>query len=318
MPASGTWTIVSAGVTDRDMKYASQTEALDRLIGVRSTLAGADKAEALESPEYLEAAWDVVVEHEPLIHFVLSKKKISPDMANYEDAASYLTGALFDCCWTYNPYIPNAAKFSTFAIQSISFQLLRFFDIEARKHMPYYIPINVTPEWVEDRTRAIYDELQQKLNSSDEIRYNPHHREKLREAAKKKMTPLLNAQWSMNARPINTKRFTVGEAGEYDQIELDPIELVPDSPEHTTPESDPVFEEVVADTTYQEVIKIMSEQLNLRDKTVLSLRFGLNGSEAHTLADIGTVLGLTPERIRQIERKAMGRLRGAIGTARYT
>ena len=46
-----------------------------------------------------------------------------------------------------------------------------------------------------------------------------------------------------------------------------------------------------------------------REATVLRLRFGLGGENEHTLEEIGTRFLVTRERIRQIEAKALGKLR---------
>jgi RNA polymerase primary sigma factor len=45
-----------------------------------------------------------------------------------------------------------------------------------------------------------------------------------------------------------------------------------------------------------------------RDRQVLALRYGLGGAEAKTLDDVGLRLGLSRERIRQIERDSLTRL----------
>ena len=45
-----------------------------------------------------------------------------------------------------------------------------------------------------------------------------------------------------------------------------------------------------------------------RDRQVLALRYGLGGAEAKTLDDVGLRLGLSRERIRQIERDSLKRL----------
>ena len=42
---------------------------------------------------------------------------------------------------------------------------------------------------------------------------------------------------------------------------------------------------------------------------MLSLRFGLDGKKNHTLADIGRRLDVSRERVRQVEMKALRRLR---------
>ena len=45
------------------------------------------------------------------------------------------------------------------------------------------------------------------------------------------------------------------------------------------------------------------------ERTVISLRFGLNGQEIHTLESIGERFGLTPEMVGQIEAEAIEKLR---------
>jgi RNA polymerase primary sigma factor len=50
------------------------------------------------------------------------------------------------------------------------------------------------------------------------------------------------------------------------------------------------------------------ENLEVREATVLRLRFGLGDTQAHTLKEIGLELGLTRERVRQIETEALSKL----------
>lgn len=50
------------------------------------------------------------------------------------------------------------------------------------------------------------------------------------------------------------------------------------------------------------------EDLDTREATVLRMRFGLGDTQTHTLKEIGCELGLTRERVRQIETEALGKL----------
>lgn len=64
---------------------------------------------------------------------------------------------------------------------------------------------------------------------------------------------------------------------------------------------------------YQSLLKEKIEEvlatLSPREARVLKLRFGLNSDKAYTLEEVGEKFGLTRERIRQIEGKALRRLR---------
>jgi RNA polymerase primary sigma factor len=51
------------------------------------------------------------------------------------------------------------------------------------------------------------------------------------------------------------------------------------------------------------------ETLSERERAVLEMRFGLDGSQGRTLEEVGRAFGVTRERIRQIEAKALRKLR---------
>jgi RNA polymerase primary sigma factor/RNA polymerase nonessential primary-like sigma factor len=54
------------------------------------------------------------------------------------------------------------------------------------------------------------------------------------------------------------------------------------------------------------------KELPEKEQTVIVSRFGLDGDEAKTLEEIGREMGLTRERVRQIEMAALVRLRNTI------
>jgi len=49
-------------------------------------------------------------------------------------------------------------------------------------------------------------------------------------------------------------------------------------------------------------------RLPYRERTILELRYGLSGEEAHTLEEVGRRFGVTRERVRQIETRTLRRL----------
>ncbi len=53
----------------------------------------------------------------------------------------------------------------------------------------------------------------------------------------------------------------------------------------------------------------MLEQLSEREMRIIKLRFGLGGEGPYTLEETGRFLGITRERVRQIQEKALSKLR---------
>ncbi len=84
--------------------------------------------------------------------------------------------------------------------------------------------------------------------------------------------------------------------------------LVDDS--HTSPEDDLIKRE--ASSLVGEALQFLSEQ----EKTVIRLRFGLSGGGALTLKEIGERMGISRERVRQIECQAKSRLKKSFARRR--
>lgn len=68
-------------------------------------------------------------------------------------------------------------------------------------------------------------------------------------------------------------------------------------------------EEVILNMDLRNKLEYTLDTLDDRSKDVLIKRFGLNGQEPMTLEEIGEIYNVTRERIRQIESKALRRLR---------
>jgi len=59
----------------------------------------------------------------------------------------------------------------------------------------------------------------------------------------------------------------------------------------------------------QEQIESVLSTLTDREEKVLRLRFGIGGGFSRTLEEVGTIFNVTRERVRQIETKALNKLR---------
>lgn len=122
------------------------------------------------------------------------------------------------------------------------------------------------------------------------------------------------------------------ELGEYLKLPLDKIEELyihlsepssldapvgdeeDDSIVSYTAGDDESIEAQYDNTELNEQLNIILSTLSPKEKEVISLRFGFTDGTSHTLESIGAILGLTRERIRQIEDKAMIKLRNPMRT----
>jgi RNA polymerase sigma factor (RpoD-like family) len=59
----------------------------------------------------------------------------------------------------------------------------------------------------------------------------------------------------------------------------------------------------------QEIYSVLGDVLTEREKDIISLRYGLATGESHTLEEVGGLFNLSRERVRQIQTKAMRKLR---------
>lgn len=66
---------------------------------------------------------------------------------------------------------------------------------------------------------------------------------------------------------------------------------------------------VIASETNRRLLKIMEEILTEKECNIVKLRFGIEDGHPRTLQEVGTIYGFTRERIRQIEKNAIRKLR---------
>jgi len=90
----------------------------------------------------------------------------------------------------------------------------------------------------------------------------------------------------------------IGEAGEESELSEFIADKVSQSPE----------EQATSEVLKEQLTKVL-ESLPKREREVIELRFGLLDGRSRTLDEVGKQFGLSRERIRQIERKALAALR---------
>ncbi|MGQ9615818.1 MAG: sigma-70 family RNA polymerase sigma factor [Spirochaetota bacterium] len=87
---------------------------------------------------------------------------------------------------------------------------------------------------------------------------------------------------------------------EDDSSELIDMVVDTDSMEH---------EEEMFFTTLQGLLRQVLNKLSKREKKIIELRFGLDGEGPYTLDETGNILGITRERVRQIQNSALRKLK---------
>ncbi len=122
------------------------------------------------------------------------------------------------------------------------------------------------------------------------------------------LDPVLNRKW----------RQAVSKIRDILRISMDPMSL--ETPvgnnEEATEFGDFIPDESVVEPVDAASKELLREQirsvlsfLSDREREVLEMRFGLNDGKDHTLEEVGKSFGVTRERIRQIEAKALRKLR---------
>lgn len=210
----------------------------------------------------------------------------------------YLATSSFDCDDMYQAGmlglikaaekfdVSKQCKFSTYAVWWIGQSISRcIFDESNTIRIPVHMSELILRY---NRTQNEFWIKKQRLASNEEI-------SELLKISVEKVREIKYFQNMTNLKRLNA---TIGDDGES-FLE----EFIPDN-NNESPEKYTEDKELTS-----EINKICEERLTEREVRIINFRFGLNGERAHTLQEIGDKEKITRERIRQIEKKAIDKLK---------
>jgi len=175
-------------------------------------------------------------------------------------------------------------KFSTYAYWWIRQGITRTIANDART---IRLPIHIVEKL--NKLKKAHRELRKELNR------NPTEAEL---AAVLDLTP----EQLRNLQQVRRRSLSLNHrVGKGEDTEL--MELLEDS-STLSPEA-----QMSENMMRQEVHMILGDVLTEREKDIISLRYGLTTGEPHTLEEVGGLFNLSRERVRQIQTKAMRKLR---------
>lgn len=178
----------------------------------------------------------------------------------------------------------QGARFSTYASWWIKQAIKRALINSVQPiHVPAYM-VELIAKWKQTSTR--FEEQHGRQPTLEEL-------SKLLGLSIKKVSIIRAAGKAFHS----VSQAPMGEDGEpvnFNEVITDP---------RAVPPEEPIFREDEIRTIYS-----LLDAIDEREATVLKLRFGLDGKEPLTLKQIGAEIGLTRERVRQIEVEALRKL----------
>jgi RNA polymerase primary sigma factor len=174
-------------------------------------------------------------------------------------------------------------RFSTYATWWIRQTITRAIADQGRT---IRVPVHMT-----DRIRRLYRTARE-LEQERGRKPTPEEIAERMDLEPRKVQWMLKVSW----RPLSLER----PVGEEEDSELGSFIEDDNSPTPTQSANDSLLREKVEE---------MLSTLTPREARILRLRFGLQNGRSYTLEEVGEKFGLTRERIRQIEGRALRRLR---------
>ena len=181
----------------------------------------------------------------------------------------------------------KGSKFSTYAVWWIKEAILRALDSQSRE---IRVPVRVAQNM--NRISKTERKMEQTLGrevAAEEIAKELHM-----------TTEEVERMQSYIKNPVSLET----PVGDEEDSNLE--DFIEDTQE-------PTPEEAVAALVQKEEVQEMLSTLTEKEQKILRLRYGLEDGNVHTLEETGQILGVTRERIRQLESRALEKLRKSAG-----
>ena len=181
----------------------------------------------------------------------------------------------------------KGSKFSTYAVWWIKEAILRALDSQSRE---IRVPVRVAQNM--NKISKTERKMEQKLGrevAAEEIAKELHM-----------TTEEVERMQSYIKNPVSLET----PVGDEENSNLE--DFIEDTQE-------PTPEEAVAALVQKEEVQEMLSTLTEKEQKILRLRYGLEDGNVHTLEETGQILGVTRERIRQLESRALEKLRKSAG-----
>ena len=241
-----------------------------------------------------EEGWKLVMDNYPLVlkAAIFMGLNRSPN-AGREDA---MQNALLSAHRTALLWDPGKGEFSPYLFISMK----KAWGINRDEKLPIRIPASAVNRlarfnrWKERRPAcdlADYAE-QKKLSLNIE--------EKLRVAA---------AVYECSLNPPDAEGLFYSSTGSFPEEEVSREALMHSLDPLVEEKMLPGFEERIGLGQVAQLLKQAIKGLRPREAQIIEMRFGLGGEEPLTLVELGQSLGITAERVRQLEERALNKLR---------
>lgn len=245
--------------------------------------------------ESRKETFDQIVEaNQPLVKKIASNYHFAlyNTCLTHDDLVAYGNLGLFIAIKKFDPSLENA--FSTYATHWIKQSITRnIADYGYIVRIPVHLSDQISKiNNLEKKHRSLYNKVDVDLICEEA------------ELSLEKYYSIKSVEWRYRHN-VSTDSIVKENSSLGDFYSTEANVLEQSVNEYTTPADETIVTEVFNGHVIQSMCDLLSE----REFRVLVLRFGIEDGIQRTLESVGEIFGVTRERIRQIESKALNRLR---------